>query len=67
MELSSFNIKKAFLIFRETETPIKVLIFQKVELFYILGNGNPKKTSYISGNDFPSSKNEKKTHSWPTF
>ena len=51
MELSNFNIKKilifsqenAFLIFRETKTPKKFLIFQETELSHISGNGNPKK------------------------
>ena len=51
MELSSSNIKKFlifsqkkdFLIFRETETPKKFLIFQERELSYISGNGNPKR------------------------
>ena len=38
MELSGSNIKKAFLIFQETE------------LFYISGNGNPDESLYISGN-----------------
>ena len=66
MELSGSNIKKflifsqkkAFLIFRETETPKKFLIFQEMELSYISRSGNPKKflifqemeLSYISGN-----------------
>ena len=51
MELSSFNIKKflifsqnkALLIFQETETPKKCVIFREKELSYISGNGNPKK------------------------
>ena len=55
MELSSSNIKKfliysrkkVFLLFWETETPKKLFIFQETEL------------SYISGSNFPSSKNEK--------
>ena len=46
MELSSSNIKKfltfsqkkAFLIFRETETPKKFLTFQEKEFSYISGN-----------------------------
>ena len=46
MELSGTNIKKslifsqknAFLIFQETETPKKFLIFQERELFYISEN-----------------------------
>ena len=45
MELSGSNIKKflifsqkkTFLVFRETETPKKVFVFQETELFYILG------------------------------
>ena len=32
-----------------------------MEVFYILGNGNPKKTSCVSGSNFPGCKNEKKT------
>ena len=55
MELSSSNIKKflilsqkkVFLLFRETETPKKLFIFQETGL------------SYISGSNFLSSKNEK--------
>ena len=51
MDLSSSNIKKflifsekkAFLIFRHTETPKKFIIFQETELSYISGNGNSKK------------------------
>ena len=68
MELSCSNIKKfltfsvnkAFLIFRETETPKKFL-FQETVLFYISGSNfpnsknkqkknNSEKTSYISEN-----------------
>ena len=45
MELCSSNIKKflifsqkkAFLIFREIETPKKLLMFQKTKLSYITG------------------------------
>ena len=33
-----FSQKKTFLVFRETETPKKVFVFQETELFYILGN-----------------------------
>ena len=33
-----FSQKKPFLIFRETETPKKFLIFKERELSYILGN-----------------------------
>ena len=51
MELSNSNIKKflafsqkeAFSMFRETETPKKVFIFQGMDLSFILGNGNPEK------------------------
>ena len=39
MELSSSNIKK-FLILLQKKA---FLIFQKMELSYILGNGNPEK------------------------
>ena len=38
-----FSQKKAFLIFPETETPKKIIIFQEKELSYISANGNPKK------------------------
>ena len=58
MELCSSNIKKflifsqkkAFLIFREIETPKKLLMFQKTKLSYITGaiSKAPKATiSYI--------------------
>ena len=51
MDLSSSNIKKilifsqkkAFLMFRQTETPKKFIIFLETELSYISGNGNSKK------------------------
>ena len=51
-------LEKAFLIFRETETPPppqkkRNLVFQETELFYVLRNGNPK------GSNFLSSKNKK--------
>ena len=39
----TFSQKKAFLIFRETETPEKIFIFQETELSYISENRNPKK------------------------
>ena len=55
----TFSQKKAFLIFLETETCPKLFIFQETELSNISGNKNPKKTSYISGSNFQSSKNEK--------
>ena len=67
MELSSLNIKKAFLIFRETETPKKVLIFQKVELFYILGNGNPKKLLIFQEVTFRAQKMKKRLTPGPLF
>ena len=56
-----FSQKRAFLIFQETETPKKFFIFQETEPFYILGNGNTKKTCHISRSNFPSSKNGKTT------
>ena len=51
MELSGSNIKKflifsqkkAFLIFRETKPPKKLLIFQETEICYISENRNPKR------------------------
>ena len=46
MELSNCNIKK-FLIFSQKKA---FLIFWEMELSYILGNGNPEKISYVSGN-----------------
>ena len=46
MELSSSNIKK-FLIFSQKKA---FLIFREMELPYILGNENPEKIPYISGN-----------------
>ena len=50
MELSGSNIKKflifsqkkAFLLFQETETLKKSLMFQETKLSYISGNGKPK-------------------------
>ena len=44
-----FSQKKAFLIFREKEKPNKFLIFEETE------------RSYISGSNFPYSKNKKPT------
>ena len=38
------------------ETLKKFLIFHETGLSYNSRNGNPKKTSYISGNNFPSKK-----------
>ena len=46
MKLSNYNIKK-FLIFSQKKA---FLIFREMELSYILGNGNPEKIPYISGN-----------------
>ena len=37
----------------------KVLIFSQKSFSYISGNGTSLKTSYISGGNFPSSKNKK--------
>ena len=39
-EILMFSQKKAFLVFRETETPKKFLVIQETELFYNSGNGN---------------------------
>ena len=50
MELSCSNINFVFLYFRKRK-PRKIL--------YILGNGTSLYLSYISGSNFPSSKNEK--------
>ena len=68
MELSCSNIKivpiysqkKAFLIFWETETPKKFLIFQEIELSYISGNGNPKKLLIFQEVTFRARKIKKK-------
>ena len=51
MKLSSSNIKKfvifsqkkGFLLFKETETRKKFVIFREMELSYIKRNGKPKK------------------------
>ena len=48
MEPSSSNIKK-FLIFFEKKA---FLIFLEMKLYCILGNRNPPKIPYISGNEF---------------
>ena len=48
-----FSQKKAFLIFQEAETRENSLYFSKWNFFIF------RKTSYISGSKFPSSKNEK--------
>ena len=54
MELSSSNIK-SFLYFLKRRLFLyfgkwNFFIFQETELFYILGNGNPKNIPYIPGN-----------------
>ena len=54
-----FSQKKAFLVFRETKTPKFFFIYQEKELSCISGNRNPEKNPYISGSNFPSSKNKK--------
>ena len=46
MELSGSNTKK-FFIFSQKKA---LLIFREIELFNILGNRNPEKVPYISGN-----------------
>ena len=46
MELSDLNIKK-FFIFSQKKA---FLIFREMKLSYILGNENPGKIPYISGN-----------------
>ena len=45
-----FSQKEAVLILQETETPIKFLILSKESFSFLLGNGNPEKNTYISGN-----------------
>ena len=55
-----FSQKKAFLIFRETETPKKFFIFQETELAYISGNGNPKKLLIFQKVTFRARKIKKK-------
>ena len=57
-----FSQKKAFLIFRETKTPKKFLIFQEAALFYTSGNGNPKKLLIFQDVTFQARK-IKNTHS----
>ena len=49
------------------ESPKKLSIFKETELSYISRNGNPKKSSYISGSNFPYSKNEKKKNALKMF
>ena len=60
MELSGSSMKKIFvfsqkkssLIFQETKTPKKFLIFSLKKGFsYISGNGNSEKIPYVSGNE----------------
>ena len=46
MGLSNSSIKK-FLIFSQKKA---FLIFRDMELYYILGKGNPEKVPYILGN-----------------
>ena len=53
-----FSQKKPFLIFQETETPEKVPYISENGTFLYLRKW--RKTSYISGRNFPSSKNLKK-------
>ena len=61
MELSGSNIKniliisqkKAFLVFRETETQKKLIMFQETELFIF------QETFYFLGSNLVSSKNLK--------
>ena len=49
MELSSFNIVlSSSIIFSQKKV---FLIFWEIELSYNLGNGNPEKIPYISGNE----------------
>ena len=57
MELFSLSSKK-FLYFAKWKPRKKIFIFQETEFSYISGNGNPKKTSYILGSNFPCSKNK---------
>ena len=59
---------QTFLILQETVTPKKFLIFSQKkavlifwDTFYFSGKAGPKKTSYISGSNFQSSKNKKPT------
>ena len=59
-----FSQKKAFLIFRGTEAPKKFFIFEETEIpkrnFVLFQETETlKKTSYISGSDFPNSKYKK--------
>ena len=57
--------RENFLSFRKRK-PLEFSYFLKkscsyiLETFYILGNRDPEKTSYISGSNFQSSKNDKK-------
>ena len=54
-KFNTFSEKKVFLIFWETETPKKLLIFQEMELPY------NSETSDISGSNVLSSKNDKRS------
>ena len=54
-----FSQKKAVLIFQEMETPKISYIFLKESFPYISRNENLEKTLYISGSNFPNSKNKK--------
>ena len=67
MEHSGSNIKSFlcflkishFLIFQETKTPKKFLIFfQKKSVFYFSGNENPNKIIYISVGSSEAHKNQ---------
>ena len=67
MELSNSNIKKfiifsqkkAFLIFRETKTPKQIPYISGNGAFLYFRKHKPKKSSYISGSNFLSSKDKK--------
>ena len=56
--ISYIFIKKAFLIFQETE--LSYVVSKKMFLYFRKWNFLALYFSYISGNNFPSSKNEKK-------
>ena len=68
-KLPIFSQKKVLFTFRETKTPKKFIIFQEKELYYISGKGTflyfwkciflASYFSYISGGNFPISKNKK--------
>ena len=65
-KLLIFSQKKAFLIFLETDTPKKFLIFQETELSYISGNENPKKLLIFQELTFRARKIKQKKHSEKT-